>query len=236
MIDQSRTKWYIAKDMPIASGVTKLDEGSALISVIENNEAKVKPSTGGSNNEIFVGVAYSQMDAASVSTDVRTYTIPASPYTVTLPNTPVGGVTAVLVKDSTGTVYTVAATAPSATGNVQLVGAVLTFHSSDVGKTVTVTYKYNLTVFQARSLTGDGILGLGNPVSASGSCGVIMNGLVFTDQFDPGADWGAANVADIKAGANGQFQRGGTGATVTNAYVIAVPSVDKPFLGLQLRS
>lgn len=237
MIDQSRTKWYIAKDMPVASGVTSLTEGSALVQTIENGEAKVKNSTGGSNNEIFVGVAYSQMDAATVGADVRTFTIPASPYQITLPNMPNGGYAAVLVKEVGGSVYTGATTSPSGTGNFQLPNSsnVITFHSADVGKTVTITYKFNLSVLQARMLTGDGILGLGNPVQASGSCGVIQNGLVFTDQFDPAADWGAANVADIKAGANGQFQRAGTGATVSG-YVISVPSMDRPFLGLQIRA
>ena len=232
MIDQSRTRWDIAKDYPVAAGVTKINEGSALVLSMENGVGKVKNSSG-SNSEIFVGVAYSQMDTPSVGMDVRTYTVPAG-RVINLPNIPTA-ITAIGIK-SGAAAFTLAGTAPAAAGAVQYTtGTSLTFHADDVGKEVTVTYKHELTINQQRWMAGDGIPGVGNPVAASGSVGVIQNGTVYTDQFDAAADWGAANVTDIKAGASGQFIRGGTGATVTG-YVVAVPAVASAYLGIHFRA
>lgn len=235
MIDQSRTRWNVAIDMPIASGVTKLNEGAALVQVLENGEAKVKLSAGAAN-EIFAGVSYSQLMTPDSAVDVRTYTVPATPFKITLPNK-ILDIAQVQIKKADGTVFTVDAGAPTGTTDVQ--GAtgsdVLTFHSADEGASVTVTYRYALTVFQARALAGDGIPGIGNPVQASGSVGVIQDGTVYTDQFNPANDWTAANVADIKTGANGYFVRGGSGAAV-KGFVVGTPTTDRPYLGIRFQT
>lgn len=236
MLNMSYTKWSDAQDYPLLSTVTNVEEGIALRHTMENGVGKVRPSDGNSANDIFVGVAYHKWDTPSQMINVEEdLTVPSSsPYTITLERSPVGGTSAVLVKADDGTVFTVQSNSPGGAGVVQLSGDTLTFDSSDAGRGIArVVYRYDLTVKEAQRLTGDGVLGSVAPQFVVESVGVISTGWIYTSFFDPGAEWDAENINDIVAGANGYFQRGGTGAAVTG-NVIHAPTRNMPFLGLYI--
>lgn len=234
MLDQRNTRPYDSANFPVGSSVTNLLMGSALVYSTEDGEAKVVNSSA-SDDLVFAGVAWSQMDAEVYAPLVEEVNVPATaPYEVTLLRAPVDGATKSRAVASTTGALTYDAGTPSS-GEYSFDGTTMQFHADEAGQTVTVYYVREITITESRALTGDGIPGASNPIRESSSVGVIMSGLVFTDQYDPSSDWTASNISDIKAGADGQFQRAGTGATV-NAAVIKAPSVDSPFLGLNLRA
>jgi hypothetical protein len=99
------------------------------------------------------------------------------------------------------------------------------------GNNVTVTYKYALTVVQARALQGDVQPG-GYVGSYVGQTGLAKRGTIYMDQFDASVNWAAAT--GLKLAANGQItNQAGAGVALPGAYVVAVPTQEVPFLGLE---
>ncbi len=100
-----------------------------------------------------------------------------------------------------------------------------------VGNEVTVTYKYPLTVVQARALVGDVQPG-GYSGAYVGQIGLIKRGLIYTSEFDSSKDWAAAT--GIKLAAGGQVtDQSGSGVALTDALIVAVPGTEVPFLGIE---
>jgi len=230
-----RTRHFDTHEYPVLSSVTSLVEGSGLVQVTESSIGKVSNGTG-ADAEKFVGVAFSMMDTpATLKAVEENLVVPTtSPYTITLQRTPVGGATSVRVINQTGSTINIPtqAGAAGAQNQVQLSGANLVFNATDAATptTVNVYYSYTPTVGDIQQWVGDGIPGT-TPVAFLQTVGVIRRGEVHTDQFDASADWTAQNIANIKVGTSGVFQRGGTGASVTG-YVLKAPTADVPFLGL----
>lgn len=232
MLDVSNTRPGTSTELPVYSLAGAVEEGVALIHIPEGGLGKVQPSTGGANTNIFAGVALGYYTLPTQGVRVEEITVPSgAPYTVTLKAAPLAPSTGMLVKHN-ATVYTYDAAA-DATGEYAVADKVITFNSADANKKVVVTYRYTLSLQEALALTGDGVPGAVAPAAVTQTIGVIQKGVVYTDKFDTNDDWAAADIADIKAGANGFFQRGGTGAAV-RGYVVHVPSADKPFLGLYI--
>lgn len=226
MIYQNKSQIMDWRDLPVASTVETIEEGVGLVHALENGVGVVKPASG-SDSEAFVGIAYHQLKAPTTAPRVQEFAVPTGGVKA-LERTPVGGTSAVLVLIN-GTKATVGTGTPSAAGEVKLDGFNLIFHADDEAKDVKVVYRHNLTVDEARRLTGDGVIGLSDAVRASGTIGVIAQGNIFTDQYDTGENWAGTGV--LKVGANGQFQLDGTGATVAG-HVIHVPTEDEPYLGI----
>jgi hypothetical protein len=215
-------------EMLVAPGATILAEGQALVRTNGNTSAGVLPSTGGAT-DVFVGFAVAGTSAAPFAepyyNKVEQFLVPST-GTVTLSLTPVAG--QVFVFDNTtngpGTGYTV--TGANITG--------LT-----AGDEITVTYKYPLSVIQARALFGDVQPG-GYSGAYVGQIGVYTRGTIYTSEFDSSKNWagaGSAAAQTLCLAANGQVTLGtpGTapaGVAIPNAYVSAVPSQDQPFLGI----
>jgi hypothetical protein len=100
-----------------------------------------------------------------------------------------------------------------------------------VGHTVNVTYRYTLTVPEARAMNGDVIPGNYAGLT-TGSVGVIQAGTIYTDQFDSAVNWQAATAVEL--GASGILtNQGGASNVVVPCTIIAIPTVDYPFLGLE---
>jgi len=214
------SKFVDSAEAVVAPGAVILAEGQALVRASGAAAAGVLPSTGQAS-DIFVGFAIAGTSAApfpeSYTNKVEEFTVPASGI-VTLQLTPVAG--QVFVFDKT--------TGAAATGYT-VTGANISGLTN--GDDVVVTYKYAVSVIQLRALQGD--VQPGGYVGAYvGQIGVIKRGLVFTSEFDASKNWAAATA--IKLAANGQVtDQSGTGNAITGAYVVAVPSQDQPFLGLE---
>lgn len=214
------TKIVDSSEAVLAPGAAVTAEGQALIRVTAAPAQGVTPSLGAAN-EIFAGFSLLGVSAAPLpalyASKVESFTVPGSGI-VALAKTPVAGQLAVFDNTAGAAVAT-----PTVVGN--------TVTTLTVGNTVTVTYKYALSVIEARALQGDVQPG-GYAGSYVGQVGVAKRGVIYTDQFDAAVNWAAAT--SIKLAAGGQItSQGGSGVALTGAYVVSTPSQEVPYLGLE---
>lgn len=211
------------KEMPLAATATLAQDGQAMVRQQIGNIFGVGPSAG-TAGEKFVGFLVAQTSAVpflqTTAVRVDRFVVPAGKV-LTLPRAALAS--SVFVYDVTNSA---ARTPDSATGTtVDLTTAGV------VGSTVDVTYRYNLTVNEARTMNGDvqpgGYAGL-----MTRSATIWQAGTIYTDQFDTARNYAAAT--DIELSASGLItDQSGSGNVVIPCTVIQVPSVDFPFLGLE---
>jgi hypothetical protein len=224
MIYLPLSKIHDSKETKVAAGASITAEGQALVRAAGATASGVTPSQGISG-EIFAGFSFAGLSAAplplSYATKVEKFVVPSS-GTVQLAFAPQAG--QVLIYDvTTGADVTI-------TGGVTVVG--LNVNGLTSGDTVNITYKYPLSVVQARALQGDVQPG-GYAGSYVGQVGLITRGAIFIDQFDASKDWSNVAKDAIVLGAGGILTQGGSGVPLTGAYVIAIPSQEVPFLGFE---
>lgn len=212
------TKAEQSTEMLTAPGATFQAEGQAVVRTSGATANGVLPSTG-TSNDVFCGFTFAGTSALPFAepyyNKVEQFLVPAT-GTVTLSVTPVAG--QFMVFDNTTN---------AVVGGATLSGATVSGLTS--GDTVTVTYKYAMTVVQERALFGD-IQPGGYVGSLVGQIGVITRGTIWTSEFDDSKNWAAATA--IKLAANGQItDQSGSGVAI-QGYVIGVPGQDVPFLGI----
>lgn len=203
----------------VAPGAVISAEGQALVRQPGAAAEGVLPSTGGAG-EIFCGFAVAGVSAApfqeGYANKVEHFVVPASGK-VNLQFAPVSGQFSAVVVDT----------------NKPVSGAALSGKVIDgltAGVEVKVTYKYALSVVQARALYGDVQPG-GYAGAQVGQIGQFKRGVIYTSEFDASLDWAAAT--EIRLGANGQLvDQSGTGEKI-NAVVVALPNMDVPYLGIE---
>jgi hypothetical protein len=213
------SKYVDSAEAVVAPGAVIDAEGLVLVRAAGAQAAGVLPSTG-TNADLFAGFSIAGTSAApfaeGFSNKIETFTVPANGK-VTLQFTPVPNQT--FVFDTT----TSAAVSPVTVVGKQVTGLT-------VGDEVVVTYKYALTVLQARALVGDVQPG-GYSGAYIGQIGLIKRGLIYTSEFDASINWTAATA--VKAAAGGQVtDQTGSGITLP-AVIVAVPSSEVTFLGLE---
>ena len=213
------SKMVDSAEAATAPGANITAEGQALVRATGNPSAGVIPSTG-TAGDIFAGFAIAGTSAAPFqapyATKVETAIVPVSGI-VSLAQTPVAG--QLFVYDNTTN---------AAVASPTVAGATVT--SLTAGDTVTVTYKYALTVVQSRALQGDVQAG-GAAGYMVGQIGLLKRGLIYTTEFDNSKNWSAATA--IKLAASGQItDQSGSGVAI-QGYVVQVPNGDVPFLGIE---
>ena len=210
-------------EFPLAATAVPAQEGQALVRSFSGNTFGAAISTGAAG-ENFLGFLIAQISAVPFQqvTAVKTerFTLPAAPKTITLSKTPIAGTTFVF-NITTGVV----AAPDSVTGNVvDLTTAGL------AGNIYDVTYRYNLTVLEAKSRNGDVVPGGWNGY-VTGTVSDVQGGRIYTDQFDSSKNWALSTA--VKLGANGLVTDQSGAGTAINSSIIAVPTVDYPFLGIE---
>jgi hypothetical protein len=98
------------------------------------------------------------------------------------------------------------------------------------GDQVVVTYKYALSVVQARSLQGDVQPG-GYSGAYIGQIGLLKRGMIYTSEFDASKNWAAATAVKLAAGGQLTDQTGS--GNVVPCQIIAVPNAEVTYLGLE---
>lgn len=209
-----------------------VEEGSALVQILEGGIARAIPSTGAAN-EVFLGCAVGKPTMPTVVPYFETLTVPsASPYTRTLARTINGTDLGITFVAADGTRSAGVSGGAGANGYT-LSGNTITFNSADAGKRVELRYRYNITYQEAifrYNFNGYGV----DTRTNVGTLGVCSTGRIYTDCFDLASDWASFNGSTpVKIGANGRFTLSG-GGSVIDATVIQVPGADIPFLGLGL--
>lgn len=229
--DLKRSHFSIILEKEVLPGEVLTEEGVLLVASLDpaTGTEKVAASTG-TANEVVAGFAIRDNADNATTSEVEELVVPTTPnpLTVQLSNNNlvatqvrvVGAVTGALTEGNP--VNAGEFSANDATG-------VLTFNAAQQGEAITVTYRYNLTVAEARLKFFQ--RNINNEASALfGQVGVGHgHGEIFTDQFDASVDWSAGPA--ITSGANGQLTVGGTGSTL-DARVISVPNVNNPLLGI----
>lgn len=235
MINFAATRIDRSVARAVAPAAMVLQEGQALVADL-TAEGGVAPSAGASGEQ-FVGVSLSQQRTLSAFPAVEEFTVPATPYTVTLAHTPIAATMAVETIDASGNkvaAYTVITSGTVATTQAKSVADTVAFYSDAAGLLVRIRYRWAPTAVQAQMLQGDVLPG-GDVGAILNSVGVIVAGDVYTSEYDTSVDWDQAAPA-IKTGANGLFTIGGSGAALTNARVISRPSTASPYLGIALNN
>lgn len=224
MIYTPFSKFTRSTELPLAANVDVSVEGIALVAAFSGGVLGLSPS-GGNSGEVFAGFSLLQTSAvpgvqsSTIKVEELTTTASGSDGVVTLARTPVGKVGAIKIAD--GSQY--------ADANVAESGTTITITGIGGGVDVRVVYRHALTAAESRSLYGDP-----KPEGYSGNIqrqiGVAQEGVVYTNAFAADLNWGAGTA--ITTGASGYLTQGGNGATL-NGYVVALPSVDYPYLGIQ---
>lgn len=205
-------------EVAVAPGAAIEAEGQVLVRQVGNTAAGVGPSTGVAG-EVFAGFALVGVSGApfleSYATKVERFVVPAG-GNIKLSLAPVAGQFSVM-DITAGVVDTDAALSGK------------TISGLTAGNEVSVSYKYEMTVTQARARMGDAQPG-GYAGLDVGSTGVAKRGTIYIDQFDASVDW--SSVDKIRCGASGQLVASGSGP-VLNAVVTHLPTADVPFLGIE---
>lgn len=234
MLNIAKSTFIQTVALPVNSSIIAIEEGQALVYAFENGEQTVKPSTGVAG-EFFAGVSFSRATTPTSGPMVEEITIPtAAPYTITLAKTPLANPAAyILASGASPRVVLAAAVAASPTDYV-IAGDVMTFDASFAGRTVQVVYRYTLSHVEAVYKFNFDSFATVDLVSAP-VVGSVKDGVIVTDQYDTTADWASWTAATpVTLGANGTFTIGGTGTPITNAAVMAIPSINDGFLTLHL--
>jgi hypothetical protein len=218
-----QTRIVDSGEATVAPGAVNLAEGQVLTRLATAQAAGVAPSTGNGTAEIFVGFSHAGTSAApfleQYAIMVEEFLVPAT-GAVTLQRTPVTGQTGVF--DIT---TNAAVSSPAVSGN-QVTGLT-------VGDQVRVTYKFAMTITEAVSKYGNVQPG-GFSGDYVGQVGVLKRGTIYTDQIDTSIDWTTAK--NLVVGVGGIVTAKASPAStdvLINGYIVAAPSVDYPFLGLE---
>lgn len=220
-----------------ASSQTIDQEGLLLCGVLEDGVEKVSLiGTTGADDKV---IGFSQLGDAlpDRTTEVEQIVVPTTATFIEVDlrnnNLIMNNVRAVVVGGAALTIdYTYAGAPAAGTVKVDIVNGKLKFDTAQSGDTVDVTYKYQLTVTQAKQKFGERFIN-NNYLHAEFGQIEIGAGLaeLFTDAFDASQDY--TSGAPLQLGDNGIITIGGAGP-ILKATVISVPSVDNPRLGIRI--
>ena len=209
-------------------------EGIPLVGTIEDNVQAVQPCYVGADLT-FVGFSFAHNLVPTIASKVEEVTVPsAAPYTTQLSRTAlVAG--QISVFNAAGTIQTEVPGAPATTqyNCVDLTG-ILTFNVAQAGATMTVGYRYSPTTLEVKYDFPHESVNIQPAFEYLDTVGVIMEGEVYTDQFDAATDWANTTAIYLDDGILTHVTTTRTLITaVAGAKVIHVPEVDNPFLGIR---
>jgi len=240
--DLKRSHFSLILERKVTDALTVTEEGVVLVAVLDAaTGTETVQLSAGSAGEVVAGFAIRDNADNSTTSVVEEASVPATgDLEIQLSNnnlvasTPGDGSTSSLRVAPAATPlseYTIVDGASPSSGEVgnEPVTGLLTFNAAQAGVAVVITYRYNLTVAEARQTFYQ--RNINNEAGALfGQVGVGQgHGEIFTDQFDATAEWGASNQI-VHTGANGLLAI--TGGQLIDARVISVPNVNNPLLGI----
>lgn len=204
-----------------ALAVSPLQEATPLVFGLENDVRVVGPCTGAAG-EVLAGFSFAQTSAAPV--------LPGDAVRVESGTTDAAGKIALSSVPMANQVSVVNVATGAAIAVDSVTGDTVDLTATHAAVEVKVTYRKTLSVKEAVSLVGHQQPG-GYSGSVYGQSGVAQQGTIYTDRIDSGVNWAAATAVKLASGGILTSQ-GGSGVAI-NARVVAVPTADYPFLGLQ---
>jgi hypothetical protein len=240
--DLKRSHFSQILEKHVASGSTVVEEGVCLVATLDATTGEeVVAMSAGAEGEVLAGFAIRDNADHATTSVVEEGTVPTAPaaLTITLANNNIkttdgghaGNLADMRVECPVGTELTKVDGAVAGNGEVAVepTTGVLVFHSDESATAYRVTYRYNLTVAEARLTFFQ--RNINNEAGALfGQLGVGMGiGEIYTDMFNNALDWSAGTL--MHTGAGGLITQGGTGMPI-DARVIHVPDVANPMLGI----
>jgi len=231
MFDLMRSYFADLKERPVAAGASITEEGQLLVYVDGGDGTMaVQPCAAGADQAI-AGFAITDAMKKLTDTVVETVTVPSSsPYTVTLSNANLVSGSTRAVASTTG-VLTLDDASASGEYAVSLVNAVVTFHSAQAGETVTVTYRYTLTMQESLSRFHErSVNNRAQDYFSTVSVGA-HEGEIFTTMFDTSAAYTVGAL--VYPAAAGKVSSAAGGASNAIGFVSQTPSVANGMLGVK---
>jgi hypothetical protein len=235
--DLKRSHFSLVLEKEVLAGSVITEEGVLLQSVLDPATGTERVLATSGSGDVIAGFAIRDNADHATTSEVESVTVPSSaPFEVQLRNnnlvatTPGSGSTAQITALDNGTPMDILDVGGSVSGDVNVndLTGLLAFNTADQGKTIVVTYRYNLTVAESRLKFFQ--RNINNEASTLfGQVGVGQgHGEIFTDQFDATVDW--ANASSVNSGVDGVI-RASVG-TALDARVVSVPNVNNPLLGI----
>lgn len=218
MLHTGMLKIIDSQDTPIVPGEVISAEGMPLVRELVNGREHVR--VGSSVKAPFMGISYSESLTPLVKSKVER--VMANPDTgkFCLIHEPITG--QVSFYDEAGAVIT----------DATVTGREVTAESQK-GKYVRVQYRYQPTTYEV--ITEDRILVPSMSASdMTGTIGVILQGVVYTDMFEASADFSAPDI-ELAVSENGLVTVQDEEKTLAPipGTVVAVPGIETPFLGIR---
>lgn len=236
--DLKKSFFELQLQKPVATGSSVDTEGALLQSTLSSDGEEVVQLADASGSLNVVGFSVSDNEDIDTDVVVEEATVPdtgSSTETVELSKTNLvgsGSNVEILVKKADGTVLTQVDTTPtSGEYDVDESAGELTFHSDEAGDDVTIQYRYNMTVLEARLKFFE--RNVNNQAGAIfNEVSVAMSGEIYTTEYDASVDW--AGSVTPTTGADGQVVDGGGGTDISSSVtIIKTPTADDPHLGLR---
>ena len=213
------------QELKLSADIDTVIEGQAMASITENGNSVVRPSTGEAG-ETFVGIALTRLNLSTNRIEVQELAV--SGTTITLSHEP-------LIADDIGVSAAgsqLEAGDPATSGKYSIDGKTITVNAELDGKKVSVRYRRDLTIREAIQFQAHGTqISTLESTAITRSVSVIRTGITFIDNVDLSSAW--EDGGDIFVGPNGIFTLEDTGVPVPNARLVAVPTSDVPFLGIE---
>lgn len=230
MFDLTKTYYSDSKERPVMAGAVISEEGQLLVYVSDlAGGMAVQPCTTGAGQRL-AGFAITDAMKVLTETVVDVVTVPTGGGTVSLSNTNIVSGSERVVASVTGVLSEVCPT--PAGGQYCLVDSTgaITFHSAQAGETVTVTYRYNLTLqqtlerFHERSINN-------RAQDYFSSVGVACGeGEIFTSMYDTSVAYTVGGLVYPAAAGKVSSTAGGAAAI---GFVSKLPSVTDGLLGVK---
>lgn len=221
MFYMPKTSLFDSEEGVLSKGAVITAEGQALVAVADG----LKPAEGVAG-EKFAGFVCQRVSATPFLEDffirVEELTV-ATAGALVLAREPLSAEVIGLVNIATG---------EAIDGETTVEGFTIKNANLTEGLQVRITYKYAMTVVEAKSKMGD--VQAGGPSGALvGQVGFVSRGTVFTNFFDTTVDWTKAKK--IQLAANGMITADKGEGVEIKAFVVAdgYPSAMYPFLGIK---
>lgn len=229
MLDNSRCRPYITKEIPVATGASVHVIGTPLVSVLEGGIEKVKPCEGNASEKV-IGFSFGDRLTPLTKGFVASFAIPATaPFTVFVGRKGLLAGQIAIYDDSGSVLLTEGDPANAGEYSVDDDTGIATFNTAQKSHNITVTLRYAPTAEELVMEDNVRITSV-DATEFLGQTGVILKGEVFTDQFDASINWSAATA--IKTGSGILTDQTGSGAAFA-CSIIAVPTSGNPYLGIR---
>ena len=231
MFDLTKSYYSDSKERPVKAGQTITEEGQLLVYVDGGaGEMAVQPCSTGAGQKL---AGFALTDALKILTEtvVETVTVPTGGGTVNLGNTNIVSGSERVVASTTGVLAEDCLAVGAAEYCLVDATGAITFNVAQQGETVTVTYRYNLTLqqtlerFHERSVNN-------RAQDFFSSVGVMADeGEIFTSMYDTSVAYVVGAL--VYPAAAGKISSAAGGASNAIGFVSKVPSVADGLLGVK---